>query len=118
MEIKQVNDYDYVETSGEQSPDMKLIHMTDAYAAEYYHKNGWMWARLEAIKEQQTWGGAKEARIEKQTRSKISQEIQEARAKYLDLATDKQSDDYQFYLGVCNGMNFAKVIVEKPNDSN
>ena len=55
---------------------------------------------------------------EAEVREKIVQEIEEARAKYLDLAKDKSSDDYQFYLGVCNGMNFAKVIVENPDDSN
>jgi hypothetical protein len=53
---------------------------------------------------------------EAEVREKIAQEIEEARAKYLDLAKDKSSDDYQFYLGVCNGMNFAKVIVENPKN--
>ena len=47
-------------------------------------------------------------------REKIAQEIEEARKPYLDLAKDKESEDYQFYLGICNGMNFAKVIVENP----
>ena len=50
-------------------------------------------------------------------RKQISEEIEQARKPYLDLAKDKSSDDYQFYLGVCNGMNFAKVIVENPNDA-
>lgn len=56
--------------------------------------------------------------IEQELRKKIAQEIEDKRKPYLDLAKDKSSDDYQFYLGVCNGMNFAKVIVEYPNDSN
>jgi hypothetical protein len=47
-------------------------------------------------------------------REKIAQEIEEKRKPYLDLAKDKESEDYQFYLGICNGMNFAKVIVENP----
>jgi len=55
---------------------------------------------------------------EQDLRKKISQEIEDKRKPYLDLANDKSSDDYQFYLGVCNGMNFAKVIVENPNVSN
>ena len=45
-------------------------------------------------------------------RKQISNEIEEKRKPYLDLAKNKESEDYQFYLGVCNGMNFAKVIVE------
>jgi hypothetical protein len=48
-------------------------------------------------------------------RKQISEEIEEKRKPFLDLAKDKESEDYQFYLGVCNGMNFAKVIVENPN---
>jgi len=47
-------------------------------------------------------------------RMSMIREIEEARAKYLDLASNKSSEGYQFYLGVCNGMNFAKVIVENP----
>jgi hypothetical protein len=48
-------------------------------------------------------------------RMSISREIEQKREKYLKLAEDKTSVDYQFYLGVCNGMNFAKVIVENPS---
>ena len=53
---------------------------------------------------------------EKDLRKKISQEIEAKRTKYLELANDKQSEDYQFYLGICNGMNYAKVIVENPKN--
>jgi hypothetical protein len=49
-------------------------------------------------------------------RKQISNEIESKRAKYLDLANNKESEDYQFYLGVCNGMNYAKVIVENPKN--
>ena len=47
-------------------------------------------------------------------RKQISEEIEEARKPFIDLQKDKESEDYQFYNGVCNGMNFAKVIVENP----
>ncbi len=49
-------------------------------------------------------------------RKQISNEIEEKRKPYLDLAKDKESEDYQFYLGLCNGMNYAKVIVENPKN--
>jgi hypothetical protein len=48
-------------------------------------------------------------------RMSIIREIEQKREKYLKLVEDKTSVDYQFYLGVCNGMNFAKVIVENPS---
>ena len=51
-------------------------------------------------------------------RKQISEEIEQARKPYLDLANDRTSVEYAFYQGVCNGMNYAKVIVENPNDSN
>jgi hypothetical protein len=47
-------------------------------------------------------------------RKQISEEIEEKRKPFLDLTKDKASEDYQFYNGVCNGMHFAKVIVENP----
>ena len=94
--------------------DVNSIHMTDEYAAQYFHKMGWMWGRLEVMKEEKTWGDLKAKRIEKELREKISKEIEEKRKPYLDLASNKESEDYQFYLGLCNGMNFAKVIVENP----
>ena len=47
-------------------------------------------------------------------REKIAQEIEEARKPFGKLAHNEQGEDRQFYLGVCNGMNFAKVIVENP----
>ena len=52
--------------------------------------------------------------LEAELREKIAQEIEEARKPFIDLQKDKESEDYQFYNGVCNGMNFAKVIVENP----
>jgi hypothetical protein len=51
-------------------------------------------------------------------REKIAQEIEEARKPYLNLCNDKGSEDYSFYQGICNGMNFAMVIARKTNDSN
>ena len=63
-----------------------------------------------------TWGVLTAKSNEKDLRKKISQEIETKRAKYLELANDKQSEDYQFYLGICNGMNYAKVIVENPKN--
>ena len=53
---------------------------------------------------------------EAELREKISQEIEEARKPFIDLQKDKQSEDYQYYNGVCNGMHFAKVIVENPKN--
>jgi hypothetical protein len=50
-------------------------------------------------------------------RKQISQEIEEARKPFIELQKDKTSADYQYYNGLCNGMNFAKVIVENPNDT-
>ena len=52
--------------------------------------------------------------LEAELREKIAQEIEEKRKPFLDLAKDKESEDYQFYNGVCNGMHFAKVIVGNP----
>ena len=92
------------------------MKMTDEYAARYFHKMGWMWARLETMKYDKTWGVLTAKLNEKDLRKKISQEIESKRAKYLELANDKQSEDYQFYLGICNGMNYAKVIVENPKN--
>jgi len=62
------------------------------------------------------WGVLTAKSNEKDLRKKISQEIETKRAKYLELANDKQSEDYKFYLGICNGMNYAKVIVENPKN--
>ena len=94
------------------------MKMTDEYAARYFHKMGWMWARLEAMKEQRTWGSLRANLVEKDLREKIAKEIEEARKPYLDLCKDKGSEDYSFYQGLCNGMNFAMVIARKTNDSN
>jgi hypothetical protein len=53
---------------------------------------------------------------EKELRAKIGQEIEEKRKPYGKLAKEKTGEDRQFYLGVCNGMNLAKVIVENPKN--
>ena len=50
--------------------------------------------------------------IEKIIRNNILQEIEEKRESYLDLVKDKQSEDYQFYNGVCNGMYLATLIAK------
>ena len=54
--------------------------------------------------------------IEKIIRNNIAQEIEERRKPYLDLAKDKQSDDYNFYNGFCNGMFFATLIAKGKDD--
>jgi hypothetical protein len=79
--------------------EIKGIHMTDEYSANYFLQQGYLAGRVEFLG----------------IRKDIASEIEEKRKPYLDLCNDKQSEDYQFYLGLCNGMNFAKVIVEKPN---
>jgi hypothetical protein len=101
---------------GLSSMDLKTISMTDEYAAQYFHKNGYLWARLEIMKEQETWGKLRDQRIEKELREKIIKEIDEARKPYLELAKDKKSEDYLYYNGFCNAMNFAKVIVRNPDN--
>ena len=56
--------------------------------------------------------------LEKELREKIAQEIEAKRQPYLELAKDKESEDHQVYLGVCNGMYFAQIIVEYPRVNN
>ncbi len=51
------------------------MHMTDEYAAQHFHKMGWMWGRLEVMREQQTWGALREQRVEKELREKIALEV-------------------------------------------
>ena len=51
------------------------MHMTDEYAAQHFHKMGWMWGRLEVMREQQTWGTLREQRVEKELREKIALEV-------------------------------------------
>ena len=53
----------------------------------------------------------------KELRNKIAQQIQEKRKPYLELCNDKQSEDYNFYLGLCNGMNYAMLIAEGNRDN-
>jgi hypothetical protein len=50
--------------------------------------------------------------LEAELREKIAQEIEEKRKPYAKLAWEKDGEERQFYLGICNGMNLAKVIVE------
>ena len=48
-------------------------------------------------------------------RKQIESDIQERRKPYLNLCEDKNSEDYNFYIGVCNGMNLAMLIARNPN---
>ena len=52
----------------------------------------------------------------KELRKQLENEIQEYREGYLPLCQDKQSEDYQYWLGVCNAMNFAIIIVRGNDD--
>jgi hypothetical protein len=49
-------------------------------------------------------------------RERIAQEIEESRKPYLELRKDKSSNDYNFYLGVCNGMFLATLIARGTDD--
>ena len=60
------------------------MKMTDEYAARYFYQKGWMWARLEAMKEQTNWGALRAKRVEKELREQIAQEI-EAQIEMLSL---------------------------------
>jgi hypothetical protein len=55
------------------------MKMTDEYAAQHFHRMGWMWGRLEAIKYEKTWGPLKAKQIEKELREKIAQQIEQLR---------------------------------------
>jgi len=55
--------------------DMKSRHMTDEYAARYFHKMGWMWARLEAMQYDKTWGVLTTKLNEKELRQKIALDV-------------------------------------------
>ena len=66
----QFNTYDYVK------PEFKEVIATSEYAAQHFHRMGWMWGRLEVMREQQTWGDLKAKRIEKELREQIAQEIE------------------------------------------
>jgi hypothetical protein len=63
------NTYDYVE------PEFKEVIVTSEYAAQHFHRMGWMWGRLEVMREQQTWGALREQRVEKELREKIALEV-------------------------------------------
>jgi hypothetical protein len=49
---------------------------------------------------------------EKELRDKIYQVIKEKRKPFLELCKDKNSEDYNFYIGLCNGMHYAMMLVE------
>jgi ribosomal protein L37AE/L43A len=87
------------------------MHMTDEYAAQHFHKMGWMWGRLEVMKEEKTWGDLKAKRIEAEVRQKLAKEIEEKREPFLELAKDDE-----FHKGVCNGMFYAMLILGHPKD--
>ena len=55
--------------------EMKSTHMTDEYAARYFHKMGWMWARLEAMQYNKTWGVLTTKLNEKELRQKIALDV-------------------------------------------
>ena len=63
------NTYDYVK------PEFKELIATSEYAAQHFHRMGWMWGRLEVMREQQTWGALREQRVEKELREKIALEV-------------------------------------------
>ncbi len=74
------------------------MKMTDEYAARYFHKMGWQSAQLSYSFNPMS------------IREKIAQEIEAAREQYLELAKDKTSEDYKFYIGYCNGLFLATSI--------
>ena len=77
------------------------MEKTFAYAINEAHKMGWQSARLS------------ESFNPMAIREMIAQEIEAAREKYLDLASDKTSEDYKFYNGYCNGMFLATLIARR-----
>ena len=81
------------------------MHMTDEYAARYFHKMGWMWARLEVMKYEKTWGVLTAKSNEKDLREKIAQEIE-------SLVVETSIDN-------ATGMKIrAALIARGNNDSN
>jgi hypothetical protein len=77
------------------------MKMTDEYTARYFHKMGWQSAQLSYSFNPMA------------IREVIAQEIEEAREKYLELAKDKTSEDYQFYNGYCNALYYATLITRR-----
>ena len=77
------------------------MEMTDEYAAKYFHRMGWQSAQLSHSFNPMA------------IREVIAQEIEEAREKYLELAKDKTSEDYQFYNGSCNALYYATLITRR-----
>ena len=99
------NTYEYVE------PEFKEFTVTSEYAANYFHRMGWMWGRLEVMREQQTWGDLRAKRIEADLRQQLAQEVEEKRKPFLEYAKDDE-----FYQGVCNGMFYAMLLLRHPKD--
>jgi hypothetical protein len=66
----QFNTYEYVE------PEFREVTATSEYAAQHFHRMGWMWGRLEVMREQQTWGELRAKSAEKELREKIAKEIE------------------------------------------
>jgi len=56
--------------------------------------------------------------LEAELSEKIAQEIEQKRKPYGKLAWEKDGEERQFYLGICEGMNFSIAIVRGNNDSN
>jgi hypothetical protein len=52
------------------------MEMTSEYAAQHFHRMGWMWGRLEVMREHQTWGELRTKSVEKELREKIAKEIE------------------------------------------
>jgi uncharacterized HAD superfamily protein len=101
------NTYEYVE------PEFKEVITTSEYAAQHFHRMGWMWGRLEVMREQQTWGALREQRVEKELREKIAQEIMEVASahKELELSTAQSNPDTSSKIGsYANGLLDAATI--------
>jgi hypothetical protein len=81
--------------------EAQLIPMTDEYAAHYFHRMGWQSAQLSHSFNPMAM------------REVIAQEIEEVRERYLDLAKDKDSEDYNFYNGYCNALHYATLIARR-----
>lgn len=83
--------------------ELKTIPMTDEYAAKYFHKMGWQSAQLTHSFNPMA------------LREVIAQEIEASREKYIELCKDKESENYQFNNGVCNGMFLAIMLARGKN---
>ena len=79
------------------------MKMTDEYAAKYFHRMGWQSAQLSYSFNPMAM------------REVIAQELEAAREPYLELAKDKDSEDYKFYNGYCNALFLAIMIARRKN---